>query len=91
MVLLFLKNHGERGKKGIFLTFHFFFPEEPNSPFLACVSMVIVPRTVWRCSKFGARNYLEGSVSVRDSQVSIIYHQQEPFFPPVFREDGPRL
>lgn len=62
MVLFFLKNQGERGRKGIFFNFPF-FSEEPNSPFLACVSMVMVPRTVWRCSKFGSWNYQEGSVA----------------------------
>lgn len=49
-------------EKAFFFTSHF-FSEEPNTNFLACVSMVIVPRTVWRCSKFGAWNYQEGSVA----------------------------
>lgn len=49
-------------KKRHFFNFPF-FSEEPNSPFLACVSMVMVPRTVCRCSKFGSWNYQEGSVA----------------------------
>lgn len=67
-------------KKRLFILLFIFFSEEPNSLFLACVSMVMVPRIVWRRSKFGAWNYQEGSVpSLCDSQLSIIYHQQEPF------------
>lgn len=67
-------------EEAYFLLSFFFFCEDPNSLFLACVSMVMVPRIVWQCSKFRAGNYQEGSVaSLCDSQLSIIYHQQEPF------------
>lgn len=64
MVPFFLTNQGERGRKSLFfcVTSHF-FSEAPNSPFLACVSMVTVPRTVWRSSKFGAWIYPEVSVA----------------------------
>lgn len=50
-------------EEAFFLSPLFFFLGELNALFLACVSMVMVPRTVWRCSKLEAWNNQEGSVA----------------------------
>jgi len=50
-------------EKIFFSILSYFFVKNPIFPSLACVSMVMVPRTVWRCSKFGPWNNQESSVA----------------------------